>query len=145
MRSWQFVRRQRLPACGVHVYGGVCVAECDIERVHGDSGNLRTVSRRQLVRWWRGPTHSMLLRGRVLCAWWCRCGLRGFNSVVRGVYGRQFVRRQRCPGSAVRVRCGARIDQRGIECVHDDDGNVCAVSRRCFVRWWRGRARCVHL
>lgn len=110
MREWLLLRRKRYTASALYVQCGVRLDERDIERVRGDSGNLRNMSCGQLLRWWRNPARFMRLQCRVLLAEWCGNGLRGFDDVVYGLHGRQFMRGQRYPASTVHVLVGAFFD-----------------------------------
>ena len=43
------------------------------------------------------------------------------------------------------VHCWVRLDERNFHRLYDDNGDMCCVSGRQVVLWWRGPTRCVHV
>lgn len=46
----------------MHVYGGVCLDEHDVERMHDDDGDLCDVPWWEFLLWWRRSTLSVCRR-----------------------------------------------------------------------------------
>lgn len=126
-------RRRRSARC-VYMCCWVRLGERDIERLHGNDRNVCSVSRRQLVRRGRGPTHCVRVLGGLFFCSWCRDCVFRHDNVVRGVPCWRFLRWRFCPASGMHVRSWICLDKCCVERVHNGLGDVRNMSGRPLVR-----------
>ena len=93
----------------------------------------------------RGPTTLVHLLGRILFACWSCHDVCRHVTVVYFLLSRQFVCWQCGRTSGLHVYCRVRLDERDIERLHDDNRDLCDMSRWELVRWGRGPTRSLHV
>ena len=119
----------------MYMYCRIHLDKRGIERVHDGHGDMCDMSRRQLLRWRRGPARCMHMRSRLLFGCWCCHDVRGHERVVCGLHGRKLVRwGQYCP--CVMHMCrGVLFGCWCCDVVLGDDCFVHSLHGWQFLRW----------
>ena len=145
VRRRERVRGRLQSTRGVYLRRGLRVAVNSNCGVQWHRRIMRRVHCWLLLRGQCVPTRCLHLYARLLFSRRCRHDLRGNGRVVRGLYGQQVMRRRRRPASRVLMHAGICVDERDIERVHDDDGDLFDMSRGLLVRGRHWTTRCVHM